>query len=109
MASPATSVWLNPNTGESPRRFSRPVRYGERALLSFATFGDFVSGNIWSFPIRDITSGTTVGSDRFILRRADFAPDVGAIGNISSFGVDEAGNLYIVDFDGEIFRLEARP
>jgi hypothetical protein len=42
-----------------------------------------------------------------VVRNADFTPNAGAIGNVSSFGVDEAGNLYIVDFDGEIFRIEA--
>ena len=71
-------------------------------------FGDFVTGNIWSLPIRELMLGTTLFSDRFILRRADFTPNAGAIGNISSFGVDQAGNLYIVDFDGEIFRVEVQ-
>jgi hypothetical protein len=57
-------------------------------------------------PIGKVAQGTTLFSDQFILRRTDFTPNAGAIGNISSFGVDQAGNLYIVDFDGEIFRVE---
>jgi hypothetical protein len=69
-------------------------------------FGDFVNGNLWSFPIAQAVLGSTLGSDRFVLRRADFTPNAGTIDNVSSFGVDLAGNLYIVDFDGEIFRLE---
>jgi len=32
-------------------------------------------------------------------------PDAGAISSPSSFGEDGRGNLYIVDFGGEIFRL----
>ncbi len=72
-------------------------------------FGDFVTGNIWSVPVNEIALGTTLFSDRFTLRRTDFTPNAGAIGNISSFGVDQAGNLYIVDFDGEIFRVEPQP
>ena len=32
-------------------------------------------------------------------------PDVGQITNISSFGEDAEGNLYILDYNGEIFRL----
>jgi glucose/arabinose dehydrogenase len=76
------------------------------ALQGQYFFGDFVTGNLWSIRTRDIALGTTLFSDRFILRRADFTPNQGAIGNISSFGVDQAGNLYILDFDGEIFRLE---
>jgi glucose/arabinose dehydrogenase len=69
-------------------------------------FADFIRGNIWSFPISRITLGSTLASSQFTLRNADFTPDVGTINNISSFGVDQAGNLYIVDFDGEIFRVE---
>ena len=76
------------------------------ALQGQYVFGDFVSGNIWSVRTSEITLGATLFSDRFILRRSDFAPNAGAIGNIASFGVDQAQNLYIVDFDGEIFRVE---
>lgn len=75
------------------------------ALQGQYFFGDFVTGNLWSILVRDI-SLNTIGSDQFILRRADFTPNQGAIGNIASFGVDQAGNLYIVDFDGDIFRVE---
>jgi hypothetical protein len=53
-----------------------------------------------------VALGTTIASDQFILRRADFTPNQGTIGNVASFGTDQAGNLYIVDFDGEIFRVE---
>ena len=69
-------------------------------------FGDFVTGNLWSIPVARATVGSTIPSSQFILRRADFTPDQGTIGNIASFGVDQAGNLYIVDFDGEIFRID---
>jgi len=72
-------------------------------------FGDFITGNIWSVRTSDVLLGATLFSDRFILRRADLTPNQGAIGNIASFGVDEPGNLYIIDFDGEIFRLEPQP
>ena len=34
-----------------------------------------------------------------------FRPDVGSIDSIVRFGEDGEGNLYVVDFDGEIFRL----
>jgi glucose/arabinose dehydrogenase len=77
------------------------------ALRGQYIFGDFVTGNVWSFPVASAVIGTTLSSDRFTLRRADFTPNAGAINNISSFGLDSAGNLYIVDFDGEIFRIEA--
>lgn len=77
-------------------------------LQGLYIFGDFVSGNIWSIPARDLVLGQTLGNSRFTARRADFTPNQGAIGNVASFGLDQAGNLYIVDFDGEIFRIEPR-
>jgi glucose/arabinose dehydrogenase len=78
------------------------------ALQGQYFFGDFASGNIFCFPIASASVGTTLSSDRFVLRRTDFTPNQGTIGNIASFGTDQAGNLYIVDYDGEIFRVEAR-
>jgi hypothetical protein len=69
-------------------------------------FGDFVSGNLWSLPVSSLSPGTTVPSSQFTVRNADFAPVQGTIDNVSSFGLDQAGNLYIVDFDGEIYRIE---
>ena len=38
-------------------------------------------------------------------RTIQLAPNVGSVDSIASFGEDALGNLYIVDFDGEIFRL----
>jgi hypothetical protein len=38
-------------------------------------------------------------------RTSQIVPNAGAITNASSFGEDGRGNLYIVDIDGEIFRL----
>ena len=72
-------------------------------------FGDFISGNLWSVPVSSLSQGATVeaGDPDFVSRTADFAPDFGEINAISSFGEDAAGNLYILDFDGEIFRLES--
>jgi glucose/sorbosone dehydrogenase len=77
------------------------------ALRGHYFFGDFIIANIWSVPIAQLVLGSTVPSSQFTLRNTGFAPNQGAITNISSFGVDQAGNLYIVDFDGEIFRVEA--
>jgi glucose/arabinose dehydrogenase len=62
-------------------------------------FGDNTTQRVWSLTrsgstFTDLTDWTTA-----------FRPDVGSIGSISSFGEDSAGNLYIVDLDGEIFRV----
>ncbi len=70
-------------------------------------FADFISGNIWSIPVAQVSLGMTISSADFILRNADFAPNQGTINNIAAFGVDQAGNVYIVDLGGEIFRIEA--
>ena len=76
------------------------------ALRGQYVFGDFIIGNLWSFPISRAGIAATIPSSQFILRSADFTPNQGTIGNPVSFGVDQAGNLYIVDFDGEIFRID---
>jgi glucose/arabinose dehydrogenase len=69
-------------------------------------FGDFVGAKLWSIPVANLVQGSTLASSAFTIRTADFVPTAGAIGNISSFGEDAARNLYIVDYDGEIFVIE---
>ena len=69
-------------------------------------FGDFIFGNIWSIPIAQVSIGTTIPSSQFTLRLADFTPDTGVIDFVTSFGVDQAGNLYILDYDGDVFRVD---
>lgn len=76
------------------------------ALQGQYIFGDFVAGALWSIPVTSLVQGQTFASSRFTVRTTDFAPTTGAINNIASFGVDQAGNLYIVDYDGEIFVIE---
>ena len=76
------------------------------ALKGQYIFGDFVSDNIWSVPAADLVNGSTLSSDNYTVRNTDFAPDVGAIFSIASFGVDDALNLYIVSIGGNVFRVE---
>lgn len=76
------------------------------ALQGNYFFADFAIRNIWSIPVARVSLGTTIPSSQFRLRNADFTPAAGTINNVSSFGLDQAGNLYIVDYDGEIYRLE---
>lgn len=79
------------------------------ALQGQYFFGDFVNGNIWSIPLfrfGQLTKGQTLASTAFTQRRTAFTPTAGTINNISSFGTDEKGNLYIVDYDGEIYVVE---
>ena len=72
-------------------------------------FADFVTPNIWSLPATSLVQGTTIPSTQFAVRTADFAPNAGSYDNIASFGLDQAGNLYIVDLDGEVFVIEPVP
>ena len=78
------------------------------ALRGQYFFADFIVPNIWSIPIARVSLGSTIPSAQFTQRNASFAPNAGAFNNIASFGLDQAGNLYIVDFDGEIFRVEVQ-
>jgi len=61
-------------------------------------FSDFCSGNLWSFRWDGVTK-----SD-FQLRNAELDPS-NEIGFVPSFGEDAFGEVYIVDQDGEIFKI----
>ena len=63
-------------------------------------FGDFVSSRIWSLR----PTGENGFSD-LVFQSPLLSTDQGAVNNIASFGEDARGNLYIVDFDGDIFKL----
>ena len=76
-------------------RYRGPV--AETSGLYF--FGDFAEGRIWSLipqagGFSQLTDWTSI-----------LKPDQGQVNSISSFGEDAHGNLYVVDFDGEIFKL----
>jgi glucose/arabinose dehydrogenase len=76
------------------------------ALQGQYVFGDFVSGNVWSITAASVAQGTTIASSAFTVQTAAFAPDIGTMDNIASFGEDDAGNLYVVGIDGEVFLME---
>ena len=50
-----------------------------------------------------LVAGSVLASSSYERRNLDFTPDAGTINMIVDFAVDNAGNLYIVDLDGEIF------
>lgn len=72
-------------------------------------FGDFVSGNVWSVPEASLVPGQTLASSQFTRLNDQLVPDAGTLANVASFGLDEQGRLYIVAFNGSIFRVEAAP
>ncbi len=68
-------------------------------------FADFLTGRVYSFRYAN-------GSlSEFTDRTAELSPPSGQgqINNIASFGEDSAGNLYIIDYDGDIFRINVSP
>ncbi|MGI8928549.1 MAG: PQQ-dependent sugar dehydrogenase, partial [Candidatus Limnocylindrales bacterium] len=62
-------------------------------------FSDYCTGTLWAL---DAAEAVTTGSaETLVLGEAGFGP--------SSFGEDEAGELYAVNLRGEIYRLVATP
>jgi len=73
------------------------------SLTGQYVFGDYVRGHIWSVPASSLVQGSPVPARSYGLRNTDFAPSSGSIDQLVSFGEDAAGNLYLVDIDGDIF------
>lgn len=70
-------------------------------------FADYVTERIWSVTWDGSSPSTFDGTNYtdFTNWTATLVPPVGTINNISSFGEDFFGNLYIVDLGGEVFRI----
>lgn len=80
------------------------------AIKDSYVFADFVNSNIWAIPEADLVNGATVGVTAAMRLNNQLVPDQGAIANISSFGEDQAGNLYLISFStGDIFQFVATP
>jgi Ca2+-binding RTX toxin-like protein/glucose/arabinose dehydrogenase len=67
-------------------------------------FGDFFD-ELWSAPVGSLVQDSTRPSSGFTLRNTAFTPNAGTIDQITSFATDQAGNLYITDLGGEVFRV----
>ena len=66
-------------------------------------FADYCNNTIWSFRY----SG---GVTQFMNRTSELAPGGGlSINNVTSFGEDDAGEMYICDQAGEIFKIVPSP
>jgi glucose/arabinose dehydrogenase len=65
-------------------------------LVGTYFYGDFCAGFVRSFRLAD-----GVATDQ-----RDWTAGLEGIGRISSFGTDAAGEVYVVDYDGEVYRLE---
>jgi hypothetical protein len=69
-------------------------------------FGDR-SGAFWSVRFSDLTNNVLLGPPQMDRRRADFVPNVGAIEAPVAFTTDDQGRMFILDSDGELFRIDA--
>ena len=69
------------------------------SLFEKIVFGD-LSGKIWTIDFN-------FSADSFENRTEDFTPDVGTIDQVVKIIVDDSFLLYILDADGELFRLDA--
>jgi glucose/arabinose dehydrogenase len=104
--SPATDPILDYPRSEGQSVTGGFVYRGSRLGAAYRgryIFGDFVSGRLWSIALTIDGSGEARASDR----REHTAELGGAsvLGNISSFGVDADGELYVVNYSGSIVRI----
>ena len=69
-------------------------------------FGDFVTSRIWSIGLIIDSATREASATAVVEHTADFG--AGAM-SPSSFGVDAAGEIYIVSYQGAIYRIEGPP
>jgi hypothetical protein len=67
-------------------------------------YGDYCTGIVRSFRMQNGVAGDA--KDWTPALRTDSG---GAMQGLSSFGVDTAGNLYLLLLDGDVYRLEKKP
>jgi glucose/arabinose dehydrogenase len=75
-------------------------------LAGHYVFGDR-KGAIWSIPLAQLRSGSLQTVAQLEVRTLDFTPDAGAIDAPVAFVTDSTGVLYVLDSDGELFRVDA--
>lgn len=73
-----------------------------RELEGRYVFGDYQNPRIWSFTLRGGKAAD------FQDHTVSLQPEGGRINLIASFGEDNAGNLYIVDHTGPVYRVVGR-
>ena len=75
-------------------------------------FGDFITGRVWSAQVT-VNPVTRAGTFSDIVDHTTALRNTSALANVSSFGVDAAGELFVVDYGrGAVLRLvqlDARP
>lgn len=75
-----------------------------RGIANHYVFAD-KDGRIWSIPLSKFDNGGTPAATALEVRNEDFKPDAGTIDHPVGIAVDANGALYILDSDGELFRV----
>jgi hypothetical protein len=107
----ATDPSLQYPRGSGPRAGTgivggQPYRGANSSLAGQYVFGDR-KGAIWSIPLAQLRSGTLQTAAQLEVRTLDFEPDTGKIDDPVAFVTDGTGVLYVLDRDGELFRVDA--
>ena len=68
-------------------------------------FGD-VDGSVYSIPVDVLTDGFLHNAADLERRNSDFEPDAGTIDSPIGFATDGNGGFFILDSDGELFRVD---
>lgn len=76
------------------------------SLTDRLVFAD-ISGKIFTVPLSFLTDGILHNASEIENRSADFAPDAGSIDKPRAVVVDTSKRLFILDADGELFRVDA--
>lgn len=77
---------------------------GIKGIANQYVFAD-KGGRIWSIPLARLSGTGTLQAAALELRNEDFTPDAGTIDNPVGMALDADGTLYILDGDGELFRV----
>lgn len=75
------------------------------SLRNRFVFGDR-NGTIWSVLLDDLTNSSLLRAPQLERRTEDFVPDLGRIESPVAFTVDDLKQLFILDSDGELFRVD---
>lgn len=68
-------------------------------------FGD-KSGTFWSIRSADLASGSLLGPQQMDRRTEDYVPNAGRIESPIGFAIDNLNRVFILDADGELFRID---
>lgn len=74
-------------------------------LANQFVFGD-TSGAVWSITTAALQPGVPRNASNMELRSEDFMPDAGRIDGVVKILTDPSGVLYLLDRDGEVFRVD---